>query len=166
LARIGRLDEVTETIDPLQMLPAPGQGALAVECREDRTDVRAAVAGLDDADTRVCVTAERALLAALEAGCTAPVGALAEVVEGDDGPELSLRAFAGAPDGSVELRRSLVAPVDDPVAAGRRLAALLLEDGAADLAPTESPVAEPPDGIPRPLSTLTTNHQHHTEQVS
>jgi hydroxymethylbilane synthase len=178
LARIGRLAEATETIDPLQMLPAPGQGALAVECREDRADVRAAVAALDDEDTRVCVTAERALLAALEAGCTAPVGALAEVVEGEDGPELWLRAFVGAPDGSVELRRSVVAPVADPVAAGLRLAALLLEDGAADLAPTESPgpaggrspgpagPAELPDGIPRPLSTLTTNHQHHTEQVS
>ncbi len=149
------------------MLPAPGQGALAVECRADRDDVRAAVAALDDADTRVCVTAERALLAALEAGCTAPVGALAEVVEGDAGPELSLRAFAGAPDGSAELRRSLVAPVDDPVSAGHRLAALLLEDGAADLATTGRPVLdEPPDGIPRPLSTLTTTHQHHTEQVS
>ena len=178
LARIGRLAEATETIDPLQMLPAPGQGALAVECREDRADVRAAVAALDDEDTRVCVTAERALLAALEAGCTAPVGALAEVVEGEDGPELWLRAFVGAPDGSVELRRSVVAPVADPVAAGLRLAALLLEDGAADLARNERPgpdggrspgpagPAELPDGIPRPLSTLTTNHQHHTEQVS
>ena len=121
----------------------------------------------------------------LEAGCTAPVGALAEVVEGDEGPELSLRAFVGAPDGSIELRRSVVAPVDDPVEAGRRLATLLLEDGAADLAQQlpnrdaasgnpDSPHLltegaepdEPPDGIPRPLSTLTTNHQHHTEQVS
>jgi hydroxymethylbilane synthase len=167
LARIGRLDEATETIDPLQMLPAPGQGALAVECRADRADVRQAVAGLDDAETRACVTAERALLAALEAGCTAPVGALAEVVEGDDGPELSLRAFVGAPDGSLELRRSLVAPVDDPVAAGRRLAAVLLENGAAGLAPTQSAIPDrPPDGIPQPVSTLTTNHQHHTEQVS
>ena len=62
-------------------------GALAVECREDRADVREAVAAMDDADTRVCVTAERGCWP-LEAGCTAPVGALAEVVEGDDGPEL------------------------------------------------------------------------------
>jgi hydroxymethylbilane synthase len=164
LARIDRLAEATETLDPLQMLPAPGQGALAVECREERADVRQAVGGLDDADTRVCVTAERALLAALEAGCTAPVGALAEVVEGEDGPELSVRAVVGAPDGSAELRRSLVAPVDDPAAAGRRLAALLLEDGAADLAGTAP--EELPDGIPRPDSTLTLNHHHHTEQVS
>ena len=166
LARIGRLDAATETLDPLQMLPAPGQGALAVECREDRDDVRSALAVLDDADTRVCVTAERALLAALEAGCTAPVGALGEVAEGDAGPELSLRAFVGAPDGSAELRRSLVADVDDPAGAGRRLAVLLLDDGAATLAPPAEPAAEPPDGIPRPLSTLTPNHQHHTEQVS
>ncbi len=171
LARIDRLADVTETLDPLQMLPAPGQGALAVECRADRDDVRAAVAPLEDDDTRVCVTAERALLAALEAGCTAPVGALAEVVEGESGPELSLRAFAGSPDGSAELRRSIVAPVDDPVSAGQRLAALLLEDGAADLAAIGRPVLdedtdEPPDGIPRPLSTLTPNHQHQTEQVS
>jgi hydroxymethylbilane synthase len=165
LARMGRLDEVTETLDPLQMLPAPGQGALAVECREDRDDLRSALAALDDADTRVCVTAERALLAALEAGCTAPVGALGEVVEGD-GPELSLRAFVGAPDGSAELRRSLVAAVDDPAGAGRRLADLLLEDGAGSLAPPAEPATEPPDGIPRPFSTLTPNHQHHTEQVS
>ena len=110
LARLGRLDEVTEMLDPLQMLPAPGQGALAVECRADRADVRAAVAPLDDADTRACVAAERALLAALEAGCTAPVGALAEVVDGGDGLELSLRAFVGSLDGSSTLRRSLVGP--------------------------------------------------------
>ena len=185
LARIDRLDEAAETLDPAQMLPAPGQGALAVECREDRTAVRAAVAALDDAHTRVCVTAERALLAALEAGCTAPVGALAEVVQGD-GHDLSLRAVVGALDGSLELRRSLVAPVDDPVSAGRRLAALLLEDGAAELAqdvrvgsaasgpdielPTRAATAavpqEPPDGIPGAVPTLTTEHQHPSEHVS
>ncbi len=146
LARLQRLDEVTETLDPLQVLPAPGQGALAVECRSDRADVVAALTELDDPDTRVCVTAERALLAALEAGCTAPVGALAEVVEGEDGAELSLRAFVGSLDGTLELRRSLVAPLDDPEAAGRRLATLLLEDGAAEFT-AESHALEPP-GIP------------------
>lgn len=131
LARLGRLAEVTEVIDPIQMLPAPGQGALAVECRSDRADVIAAVAPLDDPDTRVCVSAERALLRTLEAGCTAPVGALAEVVEGDDGLELSLRAFAGSDDGTLELRRSLVGPYTEPEALGAGLAQILLEDGAA-----------------------------------
>jgi hydroxymethylbilane synthase len=115
------------------VLPAPGQGALAVECRADRADVRAAVSVVEDADTRACVTAERALLARLEAGCTAPVGALAEVVEGDHGLELSLRAFAGSEDGGIELRRSLSGRYDEPEALGRQLAEVLLDDGAADL---------------------------------
>lgn len=142
LARLGRTDEVTETLDPLVMLPAAGQGALAVECRED-DPVRELLAQLDDADTRACVTAERDLLSVLEAGCTAPLGALAEVVEDLDGVELSLRAFVGAPDGSGSLRRSLTGPVDDPRSLGARLARLLLEDGAADL-------VSPPVSPPRP----------------
>ncbi len=133
LSRLDRLGDATEVLDPIQVLPAPGQGALAIECRTDRTDVLEAVASLDDADTRAAVTAERALLRALEAGCTAPVGALAEVVEGDDGLELSLRAFAGSDDGTIELRRSLVGPYTEPEALGARLAQILLDDGAADI---------------------------------
>ncbi len=149
LSRLGLLDHVTETLDPLQFLPAPGQGALAIECRTDRTDVVALLAVLDDADSRASVTAERAVLAALEAGCTAPVGALGEVVEGESGVELSLRAFVGAEDGSAELRRSLIGSVDHPVDLGRQLAEILLEDGAQDLA--GHPPA-PPGGIPRPVA--------------
>lgn len=133
LARLGRLDAVTQTLDPLLMLPAPGQGALAVECRSDRADVRAATAALDHADSRATVTAERALLAALEAGCSAPIGALAEVVEGEDGIELSLRAYVGTLDAAADMRRSLVGPLAFPERLGHRLAALLLEDGAADI---------------------------------
>ncbi len=133
LIRLGRLDEVTESLDPLQMLPAPGQGALAVECREDRPDLIEALAPLDDPDTRACVSAERALLAALEAGCTAPIGALAEVVEGEHGTELFLRAFVGSVDASIALRRSSLGRLDEPERLGRDLAAVLLEDGAADV---------------------------------
>jgi hydroxymethylbilane synthase len=146
LARLGRLDEVSEFLDPLQMLPAAGQGALAIECRVDRDDVVAAVAPLDDADTRACVAAERALLAALEAGCTAPVGALAEVVESADGQvELSLRAFAGSLDAAIDLRRSIVGPVADAERLGRELASVLLADGASDISPS---VAQPTAGRP------------------
>ncbi|GAB3450416.1 hydroxymethylbilane synthase [Phycicoccus ginsengisoli] len=146
LARLGRLDEVAEVIDPLQVLPAPGQGALAVECRADDPDVLAVLAPLEDPDTRACVTAERAVLAALEAGCSAPVGALAEVVEGEDGLELSLRAFVGAVDGSFDLRRSLVGPVEEAESLGHRLAGVLLEDGGAELVGPDPrpPVAEDP----------------------
>jgi hydroxymethylbilane synthase len=133
LSRLGRLDEVTESLDPLQMLPAPGQGALAIECRADRPDLIEALAPLDDPDTRACVSSERALLAALEAGCTAPVGALAEVVEGEHGTELFLRSFAGSPDATIALRRSSVGPLKEPERLGRDLAAVLLEEGAADI---------------------------------
>ncbi len=151
LRRLARIGEATELLDPIQVLPAPGQGALAVEVRVDDADTVAAVASLDDPDARACVTAERALLAELEAGCSAPVGALAEVVEGPEGPELSLRAVVAAPDGSADLRRSLTGDPDAAHGLGRRLAHLLLEDGAADLMPpsttplhpsTETPVTE------------------------
>jgi hydroxymethylbilane synthase len=150
LSRIGRLDEVSESLDPLQMLPAPGQGALAIECRADRLDLVEALTPLDDPDTRACVSAERALLAALEAGCTAPVGALAEVVEGEHGTELSLRAFAGSPDASIELRRSSVGPLKEPERLGRELAAVLLQEGAADIIAFETvqPDASRPDRFP------------------
>jgi hydroxymethylbilane synthase len=150
LSRLGRLDEVSESLDPLQMLPAPGQGALAIECRADRADLVEALTPLDDPDTRACVSAERALLAALEAGCTAPVGALAEVVEGEHGTELSLRAFAGSPDASVALRRSSVGPLKEPERLGRELAAVLLREGAADLIAFETvqPDASRPDRSP------------------
>ncbi len=162
LGRIGRRDEATELLDPIQMLPAPGQGALAVEVRADDAAAVAAVAALDHVDTRACVTAERALLATLEAGCTAPVGALAEVVEGMNGPELSLRAFVGAVDGSVELRRSLVGDPADPAGLGARLAGILLEDGAGELtapphpdpaaATGPHPVTVPADPTDRPAT--------------
>jgi hydroxymethylbilane synthase len=135
LARLDRLDAVTEVIDPLQMLPAPAQGALAVECRADApADLIALISGLDDPDSRVAVAAERALLAALEAGCTAPVGALAEVALGDDDePELFLRASVTAADGSDAVRLSATGPLGSPDALGRRLAADLLADGAGKL---------------------------------
>jgi hydroxymethylbilane synthase len=125
LARLGRLSEVTETLDPIQVLPAPGQGALGIECRDDDDAVLKALAPLEDPAVRAAVTAERQLLATLEAGCTAPVGALAEVVEGEDGPELWLRGALGQ-EGGVR-RLSANGSVDDPRAVGRALANDLLE---------------------------------------
>jgi hydroxymethylbilane synthase len=143
LARLGRLDEVTEVLDPLQMLPAPGQGALAVECRTDDSDLVAALGELDDRATRAAVTAERAVLSALEAGCSAPLGTLAEVVEGEDGEELWLRAVAMSLDGALSVRMSTTGPVAEAGHIGTRLASSMLDEGAADLmtAPLEQ---EPP----------------------
>ncbi|MBK5307622.1 MAG: hydroxymethylbilane synthase [Frankiaceae bacterium] len=133
LARLDRLDEITEVIDPLQMLPAPAQGALAIECRADDDELLELLASLDDPDTRAAVDAERALLAALEAGCTAPVGALADVAEGDDGSELFLRGLVAAVDGTDVVRLSATGPTSDALGVGSRLAAELLDLGAADL---------------------------------
>lgn len=148
LLRLGLADRVSEVLDPIQMLPAPGQGALAVECPADRADLREILARLDDPDTRACVEAERGVLAVLEAGCSAPVGALAEIVEGEtadggSGLELSLRAAVVAPDGTAELRRSAVGDPRDPSGLARRLADLLLEDGAADLMTTPTSMEDP-----------------------
>jgi hydroxymethylbilane synthase len=133
LARLDRLAEVTEVLDPLQMLPAPGQGALAVECRADDDELIDVLAKLDDPDTRAAVAAERALLAALEAGCTAPVGALAEVVEGDAGLEIFLRGLVAAVDGTDAVRLSATGPASQAQEVGRRLAAEMLDLGAAHL---------------------------------
>jgi hydroxymethylbilane synthase len=130
LRRLGRDGEVTEILDPIQVLPAPAQGALAVECRAGDEQTLAVLAGLDDVESRAAVTAERALLAALEAGCSAPVGALAELAEGDEGPEVFLRGSVTAIDGSDAVRLSATGPTTDAESVGRRLAAELLADGA------------------------------------
>ncbi|GAA1954617.1 hydroxymethylbilane synthase [Nocardioides panacihumi] len=129
LARIGRLDEVTETLDPLQVLPAPGQGALGIECRAT-DELVDALAALDDPRTRAAVEAERAVLATLEGGCSAPIGTLAEVVEGDDGDELWVRAVALSPDGAVAVRMSATGATTEAVEVGTRLAKEMLAEGA------------------------------------
>jgi hydroxymethylbilane synthase len=133
LARLGRLDEATEVLDPLQVLPAPGQGALAVECRAEEAELVAALGALDDAGARAAVTAERAVLARLEGGCAAPIGALAEVVEGDEGDELWIRAVALSHDGGLAVRMSASGRPDDAEGVGLRLADEMLADGAAQL---------------------------------
>ena len=149
LRRLGRVDEATELLDPLQMLPAPAQGALAVECRaQDEEIVSALAAALDDEYTRAAVAAERALLAALEAGCSAPVGALADVVSDldDDGraiDRISLRAVLGTDDGAL-LRASATSDIDNAEKLGLALAAELLDlaDPAATHRNAGSPAAE------------------------
>jgi hydroxymethylbilane synthase len=133
LARLGRLDVITETLDPLQMLPAPAQGALAVECRTSDARTRELVGRLEDQNVRACVRAERTTLAALEAGCSAPVAAYAEIADGEDGPELFLRASVTAIDGSDAVRDSVSGRPADAAALGRSLAAVLLDRGAAAL---------------------------------
>ena len=132
LARIGRLAEVTETLDPLQVLPAPGQGALAIECRAD-DELGAELAVLDEPHTRAAVTAERAVLATLEGGCSAAIGTLADVVEGEHGEELWVRAVALSSDGGLSVRMSATGALADAYDLGATLAKQMLADGAAEL---------------------------------
>ncbi|MFE9406659.1 hydroxymethylbilane synthase [Streptomyces sp. NPDC006530] len=138
LNRIGRSDVVTESLSVDTVLPAPGQGALAIECTAANADLAAVLAELDDPFTRVAVTAERSLLAALEAGCSAPVGALADfLADGQIVHEMRLRGVVGNPDGSSLVQLSTTGPVptshDEAMALGRELADEMLAKGAAGL---------------------------------
>ncbi|MEW2588342.1 hydroxymethylbilane synthase [Streptomyces virginiae] len=138
LNRIGRGDEATELLSVDSVLPAPGQGALAVECPASSTDLIAALGRLDDPHTRAAVTAERSLLAALEAGCSAPVGAFADLLaDGRNVNEMRLRGVVGTLDGSTLVQLSTTGPVpqsyDEAMALGRELADEMLAKGAAGL---------------------------------
>ncbi|GIJ00019.1 hydroxymethylbilane synthase [Sediminihabitans luteus] len=113
LRRIDRIDSATELLDPHTVLPAPGQGALGVEVRAGSRDdpaLAAALAALDHEPTRLAVTAERALLRRLEAGCAAPVGTSATLegtpVDALPGDTLVLRAVVARVDGSESLRHT------------------------------------------------------------
>ncbi|MEZ7007457.1 hydroxymethylbilane synthase [Streptomyces sp. AD55] len=138
LNRVGRIDEATDFLSPDVMLPAPGQGALAVEAPANDPDLVAALAELDDPFTRIAVTAERSLLAALEAGCSAPVGALADLLaEGQVVKEMRLRGVVGSTDGATMVQLSTTGPVpethEQALALGRDLATEMLAQGAAGL---------------------------------
>lgn len=122
LARLNRLDSVTEFLEPSFMVPAPGQGALAVECRTNDIWLRTALAQLDHWPTRVAVTAERTFLAALKLGCSAPVGAYAVVNHGPTGTTIHLDAVVCLNDQGSLIRVSGSAPAHRPGALGRRLA--------------------------------------------
>ena len=127
LDRLGRRGEATEVLEPELFVPAPGQGAIALECRQDDDAVAAVVAPLDHPPTARAVAAERALLAGLRGGCNVPLGAYA--VE-DDGA-LRLAAFVARADGSGVLRGQVRDP--DPQRAGAALAEQLIARGAGEL---------------------------------
>ena len=132
LARLGLLGAAVTPLEPSQFMPAPAQGILAVECRADDALTAAQLRILDHGPTRAAAMTERGFLAALDVGCSAPVGALAEVAA-DTGGEADVRlsGFIGAPDGSSMVRARLAGGAADGEALGRRLAQVLLEHGGA-----------------------------------
>ena len=142
VVRLGRASEITETLDPMLMLPAPAQGALAVECRSGDPDLIELLAALDHAPSRAAVTAERAMLATLEAGCSAPVAAYAIIAEGETASsaaegenvdEIYLRGAVISPDGARAVRLSRTGTPADAAEIGKALAADLLDNGADTL---------------------------------
>jgi len=126
LSRIGRLDAVAQVFEPDEMMPAAGQGALAVECSQAREGLVALLGAIDDPVSRAATTAERTLLGALQGGCSAPVGAYAG---GTD--VLRLDGLVVAADGGMALRGSASGPLAAAAELGRQVAADLLSRGAA-----------------------------------
>jgi hydroxymethylbilane synthase len=125
LARIGRLDAVSQVFEPDEMMPAPGQGALAAECLASRPELADLLGQIDDQVSHAATEAERSLLAALQAGCSAPIGAYAAGTS-----VLRLDAVVAAPDGEQALRASASGPASQAAQIGREVAAELLERGA------------------------------------
>jgi hydroxymethylbilane synthase len=129
LERLGLADLIQERIDPVQLLPAVGQGTLALQTRAD-DPLAAALRVLDDATTRACLTAERAFLVALEGDCNVPLAAYAEIT---DGEHLRLRALVASPDGREVVRSEQSAAASDAESAGLRAAEEVRAAGAEDI---------------------------------
>lgn len=122
LSRLGLLDETMTTLAHATMLPAPAQGALGVQVRADDDATLALVASLDDPESRLAVTAERALLHHLHGGCSAPVAALAQFRTNARGEvSLALRGLVASLDGHIQLRREDAVRVDGSAAPEERL---------------------------------------------
>lgn len=128
LRRLGLEAEIAEVLTPEQVCPAAGQGALAIETREEGI-AREICAKLDHEPTRRAVDCERALLLALGGGCQVPIGAFAEV----QGGGLHLRAVVVMPDASRQVRGTRSGKMEEAEAVGKRLANELLEQGAAEI---------------------------------
>jgi len=145
LARIGQLDLVSEVFEADSMIPAPGQGALAVECRADSGELAELLAAVDDPASRAAVTAERTVLAELAAGCSAPLGAYASGTG-----VLQLTAAVVAVDGGQAVRASLTGPAARPERLGRDVAAELLAQGAGTIVAGTSVIQAPGKGALHP----------------
>jgi hydroxymethylbilane synthase len=141
LSRLGLLDGSVTPVDPSLLMPAPAQGVLAIECRTGDPVTTAQLSTLDHPPTRAAVIAERGFLAALGAGCSAPVGALAELTaEAPGEPVVRLSGVIAAPDGSSVIRAQTTGAAGDGDTLGRRLAQTLLLPGGAALHRSQSPV--------------------------
>jgi len=129
LKRLGLAERITAILTPEESLPAPGQGALGIECRSERTDVIGMMHVLNHESTAACVRAERALSGALSGSCQVPLGSFAQA----DGGRLRLRAFVASQDGVQLVRAESMGNARDPEALGRELARRLRVQGATEI---------------------------------
>jgi hydroxymethylbilane synthase len=129
LKRLALTERIAALLTPEESLPAVGQGALGIECREDRSDVFELLAPLVHAPTRQCVLAERAFSRALAGSCNVPLAGFAEIAAG----QLRLRGLVGAPDGSQVIRGEAAGTPDAAEVVGLALATELKGRGAADI---------------------------------
>ena len=129
LKRLGLGERIRAILSSYDSLPAVGQGALGIETRADRADLKALLAPLHHADSATCVLAERAMSRALAGSCQVPLGGFAEMQEG----QLRLRGFVATPDGSRLLRAEQTAAADAPEALGEAVAQDLLQQGAGEI---------------------------------
>jgi hydroxymethylbilane synthase len=129
MERLGWTDRVRDVLDPLDLLPQAGQGAIALACRSEDEQTRAVLGAIDHHPSHRALRAERAVLAALGGSCTVPVAAFAEAIA--DGPALRVTGLVASGDGRIVIRDSRQG--DDPEAAGEAVARALLDGGAAAL---------------------------------
>jgi hydroxymethylbilane synthase len=129
LDRLGLSGRITETLSPEVFLPAVGQGAIAVECRLNDTGAAEVVAGLDDAESRTAIIAERSLLAALHGGCQVPLGAWARLERG----ELVMEACVCSVDGVQYIKQRATSTPEHAAELGGHMATLLMEAGAESI---------------------------------
>jgi hydroxymethylbilane synthase len=129
LDRLGWSGRITETLSPEVFLPAVGQGAIAVECRLKDTEAAELLAGLDDAESRTAIIAERALLSALHGGCQVPLGAWARIERG----ELVMEACVCSVDGVQYVKQRATSAPEQAAELGGQMANLLMESGAQSI---------------------------------
>jgi len=129
LKRLGFAERITSRIDPSDSLPAIGQGAIGIECRQDDEQVNSMLQALADEETSLRITAERAMNARLNGGCQVPIAGFAEI----SGEQLHLRGLVGSPDGTLLYRAERTAPVQQAEQIGIEIAEDLLEQGADEI---------------------------------
>ncbi|MCF7972583.1 MAG: hydroxymethylbilane synthase [Phycisphaerae bacterium] len=132
LNRLGLSDHIAAVLPLSDFLPAPGQGALAIQARKDLPDLVALIARLDDPDTRLCVETERLILAAMHGGCSIPLGVYASVENG----HITVQAMIGDPQGQTNIQRTQTVPLDQAFECAQAMAKDLLNAGGREILET------------------------------